>query len=54
MKGHAMAHTYGWTGTILRINLSNDEVQTQSIEPYVERFIGGRGIISKLYWDEVS
>jgi len=54
MKGHTMAHTYGWTGTILRINLSNGEVQTQSIEPYVERFIGGRGIIAKLYWDEVS
>ncbi len=49
-----MAYTYGWTGTILRINLSNNEVQTQSIEPYVERFIGGRGIIAKLYWDEVS
>ena len=54
MKGHAMANTYGWTGTILRINLSNNEVQTQSIEPYVERFIGGRGILAKLYWDEVS
>ena len=49
-----MANTYGWTGTILRINLSNNEVQTQSIEPYIERFIGGRGIIAKLYWDEVS
>jgi aldehyde:ferredoxin oxidoreductase len=49
-----MANIYGWTGTILRINLSNGEVQTQSIEPHVERFIGGRGIIAKLYWDEVS
>jgi aldehyde:ferredoxin oxidoreductase len=49
-----MALTYGWTGSILRINLSNNEVQTQSTEPYMERFIGGRGIISKLYWDEVS
>ncbi len=49
-----MANIYGYTGTILRINLSNNEVQTQSMEPYVERFIGGRGIISKLYWDEVS
>ena len=54
MKGHNMANIYGWTGAILRINLSNGEVQTQSMEPYVERFIGGRGIISKLYWDEVS
>ncbi len=49
-----MANLYGWTGTLLRIDLSNSEVQTQSIEPYVERFIGGRGLAAKLYWDEVS
>ena len=49
-----MAHMYGWTGTLLRINLTNNEVSTQSIEPYIERFIGGRGIVTKLYWDEVS
>ena len=49
-----MAHMYGWTGAILRINLTTNEVSTQSIEPYIERFIGGRGIVTKLYWDEVS
>ena len=49
-----MAHMYGWTGTLLRINLTTNEVSTQSIEPYIERFIGGRGIVTKLYWDEVS
>lgn len=49
-----MANLSGWTGTLLRINLSNNEVQTQSIEPYIERFIGGRGLAAKLYWDEVS
>ena len=49
-----MGHTYGWTGTLLRVNLTNKEVSTQSIEPYIESFIGGRGITTKLYWDEVS
>ena len=54
MKGKRMAHMYGWTGKLLRINLTTNEVSTQSIEPYIERFIGGRGILTKLYWDEVS
>jgi aldehyde:ferredoxin oxidoreductase len=54
MKGTRMAQLYGWTGNLLRINLTNNEISTQSIEPYVERFIGGRGILGKLYWDEVS
>lgn len=49
-----MARTCGWTGQLLRINLSNGEVYAQSTEPYAGRFIGGRGIVAKLYWDEVS
>ena len=49
-----MANIYGWMGTLLRVNLTTKDVSTQSIEPYIERFIGGRGMVTKLYWDEVD
>ena len=41
-------------GNIVRINLSSGEIQTQPTAELAERFIGGRGFISKIYWDEVD
>ncbi len=49
-----MGNSYGWMGNIVRINLSTGEIQTQSTADLAERFIGGRGFISKIYWDEVD
>jgi len=45
---------YGWTGKILRINLSDKSTSVLATTDYAERFIGGRGIASRLYWDLVS
>ncbi|UCC60821.1 MAG: hypothetical protein JSV02_03090, partial [Dehalococcoidia bacterium] len=42
-----------YAGAILRIDLSLGNVTTIPTEDYAERFIGGRGIASKIYWDEV-
>ncbi|MEE9504320.1 MAG: aldehyde ferredoxin oxidoreductase N-terminal domain-containing protein, partial [Thermodesulfobacteriota bacterium] len=49
-----MGKTYGWTGSLLRIELPSGEFyKTQSME-YAEDFIGGRLLASRIYWDEVS
>ncbi len=44
---------YGMTGKILRVNLSNSAVSTFSSDPYVKWYLGGRGIASRIYWEEV-
>ncbi len=50
-----MEKTYGWTGTLLRVNLSSKKVeQSSSLDRGATDFIGGRLFASRLYWDEVS
>ncbi len=48
-----MDNQYGYAGQILRVNLSTGDVGTVSTGNYVDRFLGGRGIALKIYWDEV-
>jgi aldehyde:ferredoxin oxidoreductase len=45
---------YGWMGKILRVNLGTEAVTEISTEPYAERFLGGRGIASRIYWETVK
>ncbi len=45
---------YGWTGEILHVNLNNSEIKTISTQPYAEKYLGGRGIASRIYWETVS
>jgi len=49
-----MGTIHGWKGVMLRVNLSTGEMQTLNTTDLRERFIGGRGFLSKLYWDEVD
>ncbi|MCP4715101.1 MAG: hypothetical protein GY868_08295, partial [Deltaproteobacteria bacterium] len=49
-----MTTTYGWTGSLLRIDLSTGQNSTASSRDYTEHFIGGRMLGARLYWDEVS
>jgi aldehyde:ferredoxin oxidoreductase len=44
---------YGWTGKILRVDLTTGNVSFEETSKY-SNFIGGRGIASKLFYDEVS
>ena len=44
--------SYGWTGKILRVNLTTGEVSIQSTDPY-KSYIGGMGIANKIMYDEV-
>ena len=45
---------YGWMGKILLVDLTHLTTDEISTEPYAERFLGGRGIASRLYWENVA
>jgi aldehyde:ferredoxin oxidoreductase len=44
----------GWMGKILTVDLTHSLISEISTEPYAERFLGGRGIASRLYWETVT
>ena len=44
----------GWTGTILRVDLTHQEFFTEPTFQYAERFIGGRGIQQWIIFREVA
>ncbi|MCL4475324.1 MAG: hypothetical protein M1508_03735 [Nitrospirae bacterium] len=44
---------YGWTGKILKIDLTTGLTSIIPTMDYAERFVGGRGINAKLHFDEV-
>jgi aldehyde:ferredoxin oxidoreductase len=44
---------HGWTRRILHVNLSNSEIKEILTEPYAEKYLGGRGIASRIYWEMV-
>jgi aldehyde:ferredoxin oxidoreductase len=46
-----MDKLFGWTGKLLHIDLTTRKVVTRDIRDYVDRFIGGKGIGEKIYWD---
>jgi aldehyde:ferredoxin oxidoreductase len=48
-----MAQQYGHAGRILRVDLSSASTAEVLTSDYAERFLGGRGIAAKIYWDEV-
>lgn len=48
-----MTQLYGYAGKLLRVNLSSQEITQTPTSDYAERFLGGRGMATKIYWDEV-
>jgi aldehyde:ferredoxin oxidoreductase len=48
-----MAAKFGYAGKILEVDLSSLNVRDIPTSDYADRFIGGRGIAAKIYWDEV-
>jgi len=44
---------FGYAGKILRVDLSSGRVVELPTVDYAERFLGGRGLAAKLYWDHV-
>jgi aldehyde:ferredoxin oxidoreductase len=47
-----MADYGGYTGKILRVNLSNEQITEESIEPYLP-YLGGMGLGYRVMWNEV-
>ncbi len=46
---------FGYAGKILRVDLSTKEVKTETLdEKLAKKFIGGRGLGTKIFYDEVS
>jgi aldehyde:ferredoxin oxidoreductase len=45
---------YGWCGKILNVDLSNFRVTERNTMDYADRFLGGRGIATRIYWEEVG
>lgn len=41
----------GWVGSILKIDLSSGEIGVEPTEPYVEKYLGGRGVGVRLIYD---
>ena len=48
-----MTELFGWTGKILRINLTNEKISIVPTKKYLKKYIGGRGIAARIYWEEV-
>ncbi|MBA7683275.1 hypothetical protein ES703_91637 [subsurface metagenome] len=49
-----MASEFGYAGKILRVDLSSGTITHVPTMDYADRFLGGRGVAAKIYWDEVS
>src|SRR5215208_5452501 len=46
---------YGWSGTIVRVNLTTGAITKKPTDPTIaKQFIGARGLGVKLFTDEVS
>ena len=46
------ADILGWCGKTLRIDLSSLTVTELNTVDYVERYPGGRGVATRIYYDE--
>lgn len=44
---------FGWCGRILRVDLTDRRIEWIDTLPYAKRFLGGRGIATQIYWEEV-
>ncbi len=49
-----MAEQYAYAGRLLRVDLSSGITSSVPTSDYAEKFLGGRGIATKIYWDEVG
>jgi aldehyde:ferredoxin oxidoreductase len=44
---------FGWTGKILDVNLTTGSIHTRDTLAYVPDYIGGRGMASRIAWEEI-
>jgi aldehyde:ferredoxin oxidoreductase len=53
MRMGKMVTEFGYAGKILKVDLSSSSMSDVPTSDYADRFVGGRGIAAKIYWDEV-
>jgi len=44
----------GWAGQILRVDLTGRQTRTVPTSPYLPDFIGGKGIATRIAWEELA
>ncbi|RLI21438.1 aldehyde ferredoxin oxidoreductase, partial [Candidatus Bathyarchaeota archaeon] len=49
-----MSDLYGWTGKILRVDLSKGKITYIETRRYVPKFIGGLGVAAAIAWEEIG
>jgi len=49
-----VAEIYGWTGKILRVDLSRRKITTIDTMKYVPKLIGGVGVAAMIAWEEIT
>ncbi len=49
-----MAEIYGWTGKVLRVDLSSGKISSIDTSRYLPQYIGGLGLAAKIAWDELK
>jgi aldehyde:ferredoxin oxidoreductase len=54
MKDIAEKDIYGWTGKILRIDLTAGDYTFVDTMQYVPKFIGGLGVAARIAWEELK
>ena len=45
---------FGWCGKILTIDLTRSKISHLNTLDYANRFLGGRGVATRIYWEEVG
>ncbi len=48
-----MSGSFGWAGKILRVDLSNGRIESRDTAEYAAKFIGGKGLMHRLAWEEI-
>lgn len=48
-----MSSLYGWTGKILKVDLSSGTTKVEDGSELVKKFIGGKGLNHRLAWEEI-
>lgn len=44
----------GWMGKFLKVDLTTGTFEEGDTWSYAEKYLGGRGIASRLYWEKVT
>ncbi len=48
-----MSENYGYAGKILKVDLTTGKIENIPSSNYLPEYFGGRGLLAKLYWDNV-